>query len=295
MKSQPPSRLGVEAGLSRRLGRAAEPVHGVVYYTPEITAFDHDGFRGWWHAYFAHRSAPLGRVGPELVTSIFYNFAFRMVARALPGAWDIMAPEQVLARRAELVGEAMGRIYGDGANDETIEQAAALAKEALAPMEVAGRPLAASVLAQPWPASPAMSLWHACTALRELRGDAHILALAAAGIGPVQSHILMAAHGRVNQPTIAAIRGWTEKEWRAGVGELADRGLVDAGGTYTDEGRAHRAEIERRTDRLSDQPVRNLGPEKAARLADLLETLGGGLIADGEVAGVWPPPAVRRR
>ena len=47
--------------------------------------------------YFAGRAAPLGAVGPEVVTALFYNFAPSRVARALPDAWGFAPPAAALS------------------------------------------------------------------------------------------------------------------------------------------------------------------------------------------------------
>ena len=98
---------------ARQLSKTFEPYHAIAYYCPEVAAFTDAGFRGWWHAYFAYRSAPLGVVPAPVVAAAFYNFAPRMVARALPGAWAILAPEDVLALRLEVVDRALRRVLGE--------------------------------------------------------------------------------------------------------------------------------------------------------------------------------------
>ena len=91
-----------EPELARRFFDRFEPVHGVTYFAPEArAAFDGLGYRGFWMGYFAARSAPLGKVPPEMVTAIFYNFAPERVAKALPAAWEIAGPEAALQARQE--------------------------------------------------------------------------------------------------------------------------------------------------------------------------------------------------
>lgn len=277
----------------RRLSRTVEAVHTLSYYTPEIARLTEDGFRGWWHAYFAYRAAPMGPVPAAVVTSTFYNFAPRMVERAVPGVWEIMSPDAVLARREGLVVEAIDRVWGDGRLDAVLDEAADLAEEAIGEIEVEARPLAAAHAALDRPdGSAGLRLWHACTVWREYRGDGHNIALAAAEIDGLESHLLMAAHGRGNQKTITGIRGWTEDEWSQASGRLQDRGILAADGSYTDAGRAFRSGIEAATDELAARPLSTLGSERAARLQDLLETVTADLLESGAVPGVWPPPTV---
>lgn len=286
---------------ARRLARVAELWHSVNYYSPEIDRFRDDGFRGWWHAYMAYRSAPMGPVDAPLVTAAFYNFAPRMIERAVPGVWEILTPDAVLNRRNDLVAEAFDRIFDPSRDDSRLgplvgamDEAADLAQAAVEDLDVGSRPLAAALSGLAWPDGPAMRLWHACTIMREHRGDSHNIALAAAGISGVQSHLFMAASGHGNQPTITGIRGWTEQEWIAAKHRLSDRGLLQDDGSFTAEGDRFRAEIESTTDRLSLGMVETLGIEQTGRLFDLLVDLTDFLTENGEVAGKWPPPATLR-
>ncbi len=281
--------------MTRRLARAIDLIHSVNYYTAEINRFRDDGFRGWWHAYLAYRPAPLGPVPAAVVTAAFFNFAPRMIERAVPGVWDIMSPADVLARRFDLVDEAFERIFADGNHDDAIAEAADLAEAAVRNLDPGVRVLSAAMAAQPWPERPAMRLWHAATIWREYRGDSHNIALAAAGLDGVECHVLMAASGHGNQPTIAAIRGWTAEEWQAACERLRTRGLVDEQGAFTELGAQFRADVESATDRLSAGPVDNLGHENADRLYRLATGLSGHLKERGEIVGTWPPPAVQRQ
>lgn len=280
--------------MTRRLARVVDLIHTVNYYSPEINRFRDDGFRGWWHAYLAYRPAPLGPVPASAVTAAFYNFAPSMVERAVPGVWAIMSPDQVLARRHDLISEAFDRIFTDGDHDDTIAEAAELAEGAVTGLDPGARVLSAALADQPWPDGPAMRLWHAATIWREYRGDSHNIALAAAELDGIECHLLMAAAGHGNQPTIAAIRGWTAEEWQAATTRLQSRGLLDTDGGYTESGAAFRAEVELATDQLSAGPLDNLGPDRADRLFSLVSILSDYLKQRGEIAGTWPPPSVQR-
>ncbi|MCP4083494.1 MAG: hypothetical protein GY745_00330 [Actinomycetia bacterium] len=282
---------------SRRLLKVFEPVHSISYYSPEIQALKDDGFKGWWHAYFAYRSAPMGPVGPETVTAAFYNFAPSMVGQAIPGVWDIMSPEDILERRLVLVSMAMQRIFGDdpahGPFGDDIRAAAALARAAIDDVDPEGRVLFAAHTGLAWPDEVHLQLWHACTLLREHRFDGHSIALAGAEVDGLESHVLMAGRGYGDQASITAIRGWTDDEWESAVARMALRGWTDATGTITDEGNHARRIIERHTDRLASAPLRRLGQERTAELEAHLSRLAQHLIETGEVAGRWPPPHLR--
>ena len=82
-----------------------EPIHAVTYFTPEArSAYEQAGLRGFWRGYFAGRAAPLGAAGAAVVTASFFNFAPAFVARAIPGVWELITPEEAL--RVRLAGAA---------------------------------------------------------------------------------------------------------------------------------------------------------------------------------------------
>ena len=282
------------AQAARALARVVEPIHCIAYYTPEINELRDDGFKGWWHAYMAYRPAPMGPVSAGTVVAAFYNFAPRMVERAVPGVWDVLSPDAVIARRDELVARAWARVFADGVLADEIAEAAELSRAACADLPTGARPLFAAHAELPWPDDPAMVLWHASTLMREYRGDTHNVVLAANAIDGVECHVLMAAHGHGNQPTLESIRGWTREEWLAAVARLTERGWVDTTGGYTAAGREARAIVERETDTLSAQAVATLGPERAARLTQLNGAICDHLRETGSSAGVWPPPGVMK-
>lgn len=296
----------VAPDIAQQLARRFTTIHNVSYYAPEINRlaegrFAEAGMRGWWMAYFGYRAAPLGRASVELVTSTFYNFAPRMVARAVPAVWDVLSPAEALAVRLEAVDEAFRRVFGDDVDHADLQRAATLARRAIDGVDVGARPLYAAHVALPWPeasASPrpsaALTLWHATTLLREHRGDSHNLALAAAEVDGIECHVLMAGIGHGNRATILSIRGWNIEEWDAAVRRLAARGWAHDDGSLTDAGRAARRAIEEHTNRLSLEPWRRIGPDDSDELVTLLSPIVEVLHGRGGIPGTWPPPHVRQ-
>ena len=276
---------------ARRIARAAEAVHTLAYYSPEIRGFDSDGFQGWWHAYFAYRSAPMGPVPASVVVATFYNFAPRMIERAVPGCWDIMDPRRIRDRQLELVEQAVGRALSD-VDPGVVARGADLVRSIAADLPVGARPLYAAWAGEAWPGTDQMDLWHGCTLLREFRFDGHNIALAAAPLDPVECHLMMAAHGFGNPQTIQKIRGWTPDEWDAAQGRLVERGWLDAAGGQTSTGAQVRRDVERLTDDLAGAMEVVQGLDTATELAELLEELRTHLMEAGDVYGVWPPPTV---
>ncbi|MEL7155721.1 MAG: hypothetical protein AAFN30_03880 [Actinomycetota bacterium] len=257
---------------ARAMARVAEPFHAVTYYSAEMSDLTDVGYKGWWHAYFGYRPAPMGPVSAAVVTAVFYNFAPRMVERAVPGVWAINAPEDALAIRLDRVERALDRIFGPTDHDDLIAEGAELVRRAAGGCDAGARPLLAAYLELDWPTTPAAALWHGCTLLREHRGESHNLALAAAEVDPVTSHVLMAGRGHGNKPTIQAIRGWTDEEWAGAIDGLVARQWAEADGRLTEAGNAARSRIEQHTDELSSGPLRALGAD-AERFTTVMATV----------------------
>ncbi|KQX57857.1 MULTISPECIES: hypothetical protein [unclassified Streptomyces] len=296
----------VESGRVRQMWHLLEPLHALLYYAPE--AFDEAAALGYdtaerWPSYFAWRAAPLGAAGPVRVASAFYSFSPGMVARYVPAAWETAAPAEVLAARLRAVDRTYRTVLGEEAvTGPGLAEAAGLARRAAEAVGVAGvseaagtggaagRPLAAANAELPWPEAPHLVLWQAATVLREHRGDGHLVALLAAGLDPVEALVSFAAIGAAPEPVFES-RGWSAADWSGARARLTARGLLDASGAATEEGRALRAEVERRTDELAAAPWDALGSDGAARLADLLggpwlAAIGSGLLPSENTLGI---------
>ncbi|HEY3512859.1 hypothetical protein [Kribbella sp. NPDC051137] len=263
---------------ARRMWKALEPFHAITYFAPETRqATDALGLKGGWMSYFGCRAAPLGAVGPEFVAAVFYNFHPAMVARSLPDAWTYAPPEQLLAARLTAVDIAVRRLFPDASFD----RAAELARRAAELAPIAGRPLAAANASLEWPTDPALALWQATTILRESRGDGHVAALVAAGLSPCQALVTISAAGGPAKEVFQLNRRWSDEEWAEASNDLRDRGLLDASGVLTSDGRALREQVEETTDALADQGWRALGDESTTELHDLMYPLSAVLMADG--------------
>jgi len=258
---------GVDA---RQLWVRYEPYHDVTYFTPESrAATDALGCKGGWMGYFGMRAAPLGAASRELVTAVFYNFAPRMIHRALPDAWAVAEPAEYLRVRLEGADAALRRMLGDVDTPEIFE-AAALARAAALAAPIAGRPLAAANRALPWPVEPHLVLWHACTILREARGDGHVAALVAHGVRPCQALALYAREHSLDPAYMRAARGWTVEEWAA----------ADVPGDL--------AEVERATDAAALAPWEALGSDRTGRFVDLMTPLALRIASANEAMRVNP-------
>ena len=269
---------------ARRLWQLLEPIHAVVYFSPEpLAALRAAGYKGFWMGYFANRAAPLGPAGPELVQALFYNFTPERVARALPTAWSFAGPD--VALQARLVGSeaALRRQLADLAEGPEVAHAAELAWKAAASAPVEGRALYAANRALPEPAEPLAKLWHAATLLREHRGDGHVAALLTAGISGRGSHVLHALATGNPQEVYRVSRDFEDHEWDHLVDAHRVRGLVDEHGRLTEAGRELKDEIERRTDELAAAAYTSLGESETETLAAALHPLATAIVQAGDI------------
>ena len=267
----------------------AEPYHALTYFAAECRAAAEDrGLRGFWRGYFAMRAAPLGPVGPALVSATFYNFPPDFVARAVPEVWDVVTPEQALQARLDGVDRSVRRVMGEEwlSSGEAAE-AAGLAGAAAASAATGGRPLAAANAVLPVPDEPHLALWQALSTLREHRGDGHNAALLQRDISGLQAHVLAAAAGRSTREWLMRARGWDDAAWEGAAAELTERGWLEDGGLSA-EGLAMTAAVEADTDRLALGPWRALGDVRSDRLAELLTPVRRAVVAAGDWASGNP-------
>jgi hypothetical protein len=278
-----------DAQLARRLWSGLEPIHCVTYFSPEPrSALADAGYKGCWMGYFAGRAAPLGPVGPEVVLATFYNFSIDHISRAIPDAWTFAPPAAALEARQQGSLAALQRAFAGNDLGEAIDTASVLARTAAmsAPME--GRTLFAANRALPWPKEPTAVLWHAATLLREHRGDGHIAALNAAGIGGREANVIQAAAGLVPRDIFGASRHYDDAEWSDVSARLVDRGLLDPDGNLTTLGREMRSNVEESTDQSALSAYDSLDDEQLQFLVDALVPLSRAVIAAGDIPEVTP-------
>ncbi|GAA0261747.1 hypothetical protein GCM10009527_067230 [Actinomadura nitritigenes] len=291
----------------RQMWQLLEPVHAVLYYAPE--ASEEAAALGYavderWPGYFPYRAAPLGAVDARTVSELFYSFNPEMVERYMAPAWRTATPEQVLAARRTAMDRVLRRILGDRIGSAELRQAARTVRRVAEAADVTDRPMAAANAALPWPEEPHMVLWQAATVLREHRGDGHIAALRAHGIGPAEALVSHAAVGAAPAEVFAS-RQWTDDQWNAARDRLAARGLVRAGEgatgragevsaaavSATEEGVRVRAAVEKRTDELAAGPWDLLTSGEVKELADVLmpvvlDIVGTGLLPMQSTLGI---------
>lgn len=274
----------------RRCHNALNPLHSALYFSPDLgKEFAGIGIVDPVAVYFATRAAAMGAVGADTVTATFYNFNHALVSRHVPAVWEIASPATVLDARLRAADATLRRLLGDEiiASPEMAE-AAQLALRAAEGCTRHARPLYAAHAGLPVPDEPHLVYWHAAGLLREHRGDAHLAALLAAGLDPVEALVSHTATGKgMAVGWLLSTRGWRRDDWEAAAGRLRERGLLTAEGALTEEGTALREELERDTDRMDLAPYERLGGPGVARLTEL----GRGFLATAAAAGAFPSSA----
>ena len=250
--------------VARVMWTLFEPVHAVLYFAPEArSAFEEAGLRGFWRGYFAGRAAPLGVTGPGVVTASFYNFAPAMVARAIPGIWELITPEEALRARQAGAVRALRNLLGD--LEPQAAQAADLLWPVIAELDCAGRVLGAANAGLAAPGDGVARLWLAATVLREHRGDGHFAALLAAGIDGCETIVLRCGLN-MRREDMQPLRGWTDEQWSGAQARLVSRGLIGRDSAITGEGKALYETVEEATDRAAAQPWLRTGPDAVAAI-----------------------------
>ena len=237
------------------------------------------GFTNYWDTYFAGRAAPLGLAPAEVVDALFYNFAPGEVARHIPKVWRTATPEAALAARQAGCVNALRRILDDRVDDPAVARAAELLTKAATSAPFEGRPMYAALRAIPIPDDVLARLFHAGALLREHRGDGHIVALMAEGVGGLEAHALFALDMDMPAEKFGRIHHLPAAQLAAVTGGMRDRGLIGDNGWLTEHGRAVKQRVEALTDDLAARPYESLEPDEFSELIAILEPLAALLVA----------------
>src|SRR5215216_5615208 len=105
----------MDPALARTMWHRIETINAVTYFSAECRdAPARLGLKGFWMGYFANRAAPMGPVGAGVVEATFFNFHRDRVRRAIPEAWRLAHPADVLDARAAAAATALRRLLPDG-------------------------------------------------------------------------------------------------------------------------------------------------------------------------------------
>jgi len=237
------------------------------------------GFTNYWDTYFAGRAAPLGHTPAEVVDALFYNFAPGEVARHIPKVWRTATPEAALDARQAGCAKALRRILGDRVESASFARTTELLVKAAISAPLEGRPMYAALCAVPVPDDVLRRLFHAASLLREHRGDGHITALMADGIGGIESHVLLALDMDMPAEKFGRIHHLPAAQLAAVIGGMRERGLVMADGWLSEAGRAIKQRVESLTDDLTARPYEILEPAELDELLGNLEPIAALLVA----------------
>jgi catechol 2,3-dioxygenase-like lactoylglutathione lyase family enzyme len=276
-----PRALASTSPLARRMFALVEPI-GVIPYSadePNESMFAL-GFTNYWDTYFAGRAAPLGASVPAgVVHALFYNFGPGEVARHIPKVWSTTTPEAAIAARQQGCVNALRRILGDLVDTPDFARAVELLTTAATSAPLEGRPMYAALRALPLPEEPVARLFHAASLLREHRGDGHVAALMAEGIGGLEAHVLLALDLRIPAPTFGRIHHLPSALLTDLIDTMKNRGLVRDDSTFTPAGREVKDRVETLTDELAVVPYEVLDTAELEELVAALEPLAQKLVA----------------
>jgi hypothetical protein len=276
-----PSRSGWDSP-ARRLRDAVEPLATVSFWSEP--AYDRYAALGldFLTGYVWSRSSVLGACEPGVVAAAFGVFEPGAVAGLLGAAREACSLEDVRAARQDGAAAALREVV------DLDEDVLSALREAAVCADVAGRPLYAGALGQPFPDDPHAALWHAATLVRECRGDSHLGACVAAGLSGLQANLLTELWVGYEPYAYAGTRAWAAEVMQDAQARLPDRGLLD-GDRLSGAGRALREQVEAATDAAMQPVVEALGD----RLDDVVarcDTWGQALIDRG-----WFPPDAWKR
>jgi hypothetical protein len=269
---------------ARRMFELVEPIGVIPYAADEPNeAMFALGFTNYWDTYFAGRAAPLGITPAEVVDALFYNFAPGEVARHIPKVWRTTTPEAAIAARQAGCVAALRAILGDHLDAPEVARATDLLIRASTSAPLEGRPMYAALRALPIPADPVARLFHAASLLREHRGDGHIVALMAEGIGGLGAHVLYALAMEMPAERFGRIHHLPAAQLDAVIDGMRARGLIGPDGRLSETGRAVNQRVEGRTDDLAAAPYECLDRAELDELLSTLEPLATLLLAAQDV------------
>jgi hypothetical protein len=217
-----------------------------------------------------------------VVHALFYNFGPGEVARHIPKVWSTTTPEAAIAARQEGCVNALRRVLGDLVDTTDFSRAVELLTKAATSAPLEGRPMYAALRALPLPGEPVALLFHAASLLREHRGDGHVAALMAEGIGGLEAHVLLALDLGMPAPSFGRIHHLPSALLSDLVDGMRARGLVKDEKTFTAAGRQVKTRVETLTDDLAAVPYQVLEQAELDELIAALEPIAHRLTAAQE-------------
>ena len=269
----------------RRLRDAMEPIATICFWSEP--AYEHYEAVGldFLGGYVWGRASVLGEPDASVAAAAFGVFEPGLVASVYDAAREACSLADVRGAKQRGAVVALEQTMG---RPEDLDEVVEVLRRGTSVAATAGRAMSAGLAGMDWPEDALAQLWHACSLLREHRGDGHLAVCVAAGLDGVQANILTELAVGWQPLAYTASRGWPEDAMAAGMASLEDRGLV-ADGELTDAGREMRADIEDQTDALVAPVLDAIGDD----LEPTIEALGGW--ADAVVDHGWFPPDPYKR
>jgi hypothetical protein len=281
----PAARTSEWQSPARALRDAIEPIATICFWSEP--AYDEYAAKGldFLQGYVWGRGSVLGEPEGTVAAAAFGVFEPGLVADLFNAGRATCSLADIRAAKESGAVAALRQVLG---TPEGLADAVTALRRGVAAADPAGRAMHAGLTALPWPDDQLGQLWHACTILREHRGDGHLAACVAAGLTGLEANILTELRVGWDPLAYTATRGWSPEAMQAATQALTDRGLI-AVGALTDEGDRLRDGVEQTTDRLVQPVVDAIGDELPG-LVQQLEAWSQRIIDHG-----WFPPDPYKR
>lgn len=253
-------RAVVGGGPARRLRDALEPLAGHAYWSR--TVYDALAKHGldYETQYVCGRGAALGDVPSALVAAAFAVFPASRVDALWKDGLGKVDRTTLITERDAAASASLRTVLGDVVSEDEALQVAEALEVAVDISDGTGRPLFSALRAGTKLRDPFGRLWRAADLVREHRGDSHVAACVAAGIGPCEMNILTELWLGYQMGEYSNTRGWPKQHVEASIAKLTVAGLV-ADWQITAAGRSFRDTVEERTDAGQRTLVQALGDE----------------------------------
>ncbi|MFY0405986.1 SCO6745 family protein [Solicola sp. PLA-1-18] len=270
---------------ARSLRDAIEPLATICFWSePAYDAYAGLGL-DFLQGYVYGRGSVLGEAEPQVVAAAFGVFEPGLVVEVFTSGLEAVGVAEMRAAKERGSIEALRECIGE---PDDLADVVAVLRRATDAASPTGRALHAGLTSLPWPDDLVGQLWHACSILREHRGDGHLAALVAAGLDGVQANQLTELWVGWEPLAYTGSRAWSPEAMEAGITALEARGLVADGG-LTAAGVELREELERATDRSVQPVVDALGDD----LVPVVERLDAWALQVVE-RGWFPPDPYKR-
>jgi hypothetical protein len=252
---------------ARALRDAIEPVATICFWAePAYDAYAAQGL-DFLQGYVWGRASALGEPEATVAAAAFGVFEPGLIAALYDAGRAACSLADVRAAKESGAVTALREVLG---TPDGLDVAVEHLRRGVAAADSTGRPLHAGLTALGWPDDPLGRLWHACTILREHRGDSHLAACVAHGLTGLEANVLTELRVGWSPQAYTASRGWSPEAMDAAAAVLRARGLV-GDDDLTAEGTALRDGIEDATDRMCRPVVDAIGDD----LPGLLKLLDG--------------------